>query len=84
MENVLNKEFANVCDWFADNKLLIHFNEDKIKYIFFRRKQNLLEFNIKYDNNRIKQQHMVEYLSCCLGTNLSGESRLMKSFRRSM
>lgn len=84
MENVLNKEFANVCDWFADNKLLIHFNEDKIKYIFFRRKQNLLEFNIKYDNNRTKQQHMVEYLSYCLGTNLSGESRLMKSFRRSM
>lgn len=25
MENVLNKKFANVCDWFRDNKLSIHF-----------------------------------------------------------
>ena len=34
MKNVWNKEFANVCRWFADNKLSIHFNEGKTKYIF--------------------------------------------------
>ena len=28
IKNVLNKEFANVCDWFVDNKLSIHFGEN--------------------------------------------------------
>ena len=35
IENVLNKEFANVPEWFADNKLLIHFGEDKTKCTLF-------------------------------------------------
>ena len=30
----LNKLFENVCNWFADNKLRIHFGEDKTKSIF--------------------------------------------------
>ena len=25
----LNKDFANLCDWFVDNKLSIHFGDDK-------------------------------------------------------
>ena len=25
IENVLNNESANVCEWFVDNKLYIHF-----------------------------------------------------------
>ena len=28
---------------------------------------------MKYDNNKIKQFHVVEYLGCCLDANLSGE-----------
>ena len=28
-ETVLNKNFSMVCDWFVDNKLNIHFGEDK-------------------------------------------------------
>lgn len=28
-EIVLNKELANVCDWFTDNKLSTHFGEGK-------------------------------------------------------
>ena len=35
IKNVLNKEFANVCDWFIDNKLPIHFGENKKKNAFF-------------------------------------------------
>ena len=84
MKNVWNKEFANVCHWFADNKLSIHFNEGKTECIVFRRNENLLELIITYDNNRIKEQHMVQYHVCCLDTNLSRESRLLKSFRRSL
>ena len=29
----LNEDFANMCDWFVDNKLSIHFGEDKTKSI---------------------------------------------------
>ena len=29
IERNLNKNFSNVCDWFVDNKLSIHFGEDK-------------------------------------------------------
>ena len=35
IEKVLNNDFENICDWFADNKLSIHFREDKTKSIPF-------------------------------------------------
>ena len=44
--NVLNKEFANVCEWFVD-KLSIHFGEDKTKCILFSREKYLTELNIR-------------------------------------
>ena len=34
IQNVLNKEFANVCRRFADNKLSISFAEDSLKHSF--------------------------------------------------
>ena len=37
IENILNKEFANVCEWFIDNKLSIYFGEDKTKCILFNK-----------------------------------------------
>ena len=33
--NVLNEEFSSLCQWFIDNKLSIHFGEDKTKSIPF-------------------------------------------------
>ena len=33
IENQLNEDFSNICDWFVDNKLSIHFGEDKTKSI---------------------------------------------------
>ena len=41
IENVSNKEFGNVCEWFADNKLSIHFGEDKTKCLRFSEEKNL-------------------------------------------
>ena len=35
IEKVLNNDFENICDWFVDNKLSIHFREDKTKSIPF-------------------------------------------------
>ena len=52
IENVLNKEFANVCDCFVDNKLSIHFGEDKTKCILFSRDKNIPELNITYNSRK--------------------------------
>ena len=34
IEKVLNQEFWLLCEWFIDNKLSIHFGDDKKKTIF--------------------------------------------------
>ena len=39
IESALNKNFSMLCDWFVDNKLSIHFGEDKTKSILFGSKQ---------------------------------------------
>ena len=38
IENQLNEDFSNMCDWFVDNKLSMHFGEDEIKSILFASK----------------------------------------------
>ena len=35
IEQQLNRNFSHGCDWFVDNKLSIHFGEDKTKSILF-------------------------------------------------
>ena len=37
----LNKFFLNICDWFVDNKLSIHFREENIKSTLFSTKHKL-------------------------------------------
>ena len=41
IEKQLNEDSANICDWFVDNKLSIHFGKDKIKYILFASKRKI-------------------------------------------
>ena len=41
IEQNLNNDFSNICDWFVDNKLSIHFGEDKTKYTLSGTKQKL-------------------------------------------
>ena len=53
IEKQLNKEFANIWDWFVDNKLSIHFGEDKTKSILFaskRKIKKLQKLEIIYNN----------------------------------
>ena len=38
IEVKLNKDFNSLCDWFVNNKLSIHFGEDKTKSILFNPK----------------------------------------------
>ena len=39
IEDKLNNDFNTLCDWFVDNKLSIHFGEDKTKSILFSPKK---------------------------------------------
>ena len=73
-ENVLNKEFSSLCQWFIDNKLSIHFGEDKTKSILFSKMRGLSEINISFADHSIKQHEAVEYLGCQLDFKLSGEA----------
>ena len=41
IQNVLTENFSNLCDWFVDNKLSIHFDEDKTKSILFSSKHKV-------------------------------------------
>ena len=58
IEKQLNKDFENDCDWFIDNKLSIHFREDKTRSILFASKRKIKiarNLNVKYKNIKIKQ-----------------------------
>ena len=81
IEKQLNEDFANICDWFVDNKLSIHFGEDKTKSILFaskRKIKKLQKVEIIYNNIRIKQHPGVTYLGCILEETISGESMANK------
>ena len=82
IENNLNKNFNSLCEWFVDNKLSIHFGEDKTKSILFgtkRRLKGLRELNIRYKDIEIKQNYQVKYLGCLLENSLSGESMALQA-----
>ena len=62
IEKRLNKDFENLCDWFVDNKLSIHFGEDKTKSFFFASKwraKNIRQLNIKYIDINIKKKFAI-------------------------
>ena len=81
IERNLNKNLSDVCDWVVDNKLSIHFGEDKTKCILFGTKYRLNKassLDIKYGGIHIKQYHTATYLGCLLDETLSGESMALK------
>ena len=66
IEKQLNEDFTNICDWFVDNKLSIHFGEEKTKSILFaskRKIRKLQKLEIICKNIRIKQHSQVTYFS---------------------
>ena len=82
IENVLNKKFSSLCQWFIDNKLSIHFGEDKTKSILFSKTRGLKEINISFAGHSIKQHETVEYLGCQLDSKLSGEAMASKVLKK--
>ena len=81
IENKLNSNFNQLCDWFVENKLSIHFGEDKTKSILFGTKRRL-KGNPKLDIYRgeiqIMQHTEVNYLGCLFDSNLSGRGMAIK------
>ena len=66
------------CEWFLDNKLSIHFGEDKTKSILFGSKRKLRKvgkLNITYQGIRVKQNSQVTYLD----ETMSGELMAYKT-----
>ena len=64
-----------------DNKLIIHFGEDKTKSILFASKQrskNVRQLNITYNHINIKQHSQVTYLGCVLDERMSCEPVVLK------
>ena len=82
VENVSNKEFSLLCQWFVDNKLSIHFGEDKAKSILFSETRGLKEINISFAGHSINQHETVEYLGCQLDSELSGEVMALKVLKQ--
>ena len=81
IERQLNRDFKNICEWFVDNRLSIHFGEDKTKSILFaskRKIKNIPKLKINYKNIKIKQHSKVTYLGCILDETTSGVSMALK------
>ena len=80
-EDKLNRDFSSLCERLVDNKLTIHFAEEKTKSILFGNKRHLKRSNnlhIRYGDIKMKQHHKVTYLECILDNNLLGEYRAIK------
>ena len=85
MNEQLNKDFHNICLWFIDNKLSIHFGEDKTKCILFASKQKMKrasKLEISFNNIEIKQYSSLTYLGCILDNTLSGEAMATKTIKK--
>ena len=62
IEDQLSKDFNSLCKWFIDNKLSIHFGEEKTKSILFsiiKRLNNSPNLDIRYNDIKIKQHSKV-------------------------
>ena len=60
---------VDLYDWFVDNKLSIHFEEDNTKSILFASKfkmKNMKKLNTKYGDIQIKQHSKVKWMKQCL------------------
>ena len=64
-------------DWFVDNKLSVHFGQEKTRSVLFGTKhklRNAKALNIVCNGTQIKQYEKVKYLGGILDQSLSGES----------
>ena len=68
------KEFSSLCEWFLDNMLSIHFEDDKRKPISFSQIKSPPQLNTSYGDYSLRQHNTIEYLRCYLDSNLNNNS----------
>ena len=74
IEKHLNDDFDSLCEWFIDNKLPIHLREDKTNCILFKGgNKHYPSLSISKNENKIKQNSLVEYLECLVDEDFSEE-----------
>ena len=80
ISDTLNTEFNKLCDWFVDNKVSIHFAEDKTKSILFTGKNRPKDdqLNIVRGNIGVTQHRVNNYLGCLFDEKAAGESMALK------
>ena len=64
-EHKIDTDFANLCQWFIDKKVIIPFSENKTKCILFSSNQKLQKpgkANIVHNGPEIKVESKVTYL----------------------
>ena len=59
IENVLNKNFSSVCEWFIDKELSVHIGEDKTKVILFTSNKSEAKLKDCFQDHSIKQYNCV-------------------------
>ena len=76
----LNTEFNKLCDWFVDNKLSIHFGDDKTKSILFSGKNRPRDDKLKISRGttEIAQHNEINYLGCLFDEKCTGEAMALK------
>ena len=77
IEKQLNINFTNICEWFVDKRLSIHFGKEKTKSILLASQckiKKVPKLKINYKNIQIKQHSKVTYLGCISDETMSGES----------
>ena len=75
----------NICNWFADNKLSTHFEEDKTKCILFgsmHKLEKVGKVNTTYRGIDIKQYSSVTYLGFIADNAISGELMAFKTLKK--
>ena len=85
IETHLDNYFSNLCGWFLDNKLSIHFGEDKAKSILFGTKHKLRKIGkliITYQGIDINQNSQVTHLDCVLDETMYGEPMTYKTIKK--
>ena len=81
----LNRDCSTLVDWFVDNKLRVHFGEDKTRSIPFSPKhisKSIGQIDISYKDVKIKQYSKVTNLGCVLDEYLTGESTAMQVYAK--
>lgn len=69
LHDMLNRELAKLCKWFAVNKLSL--NLSKTNYMLIRNRPPDVDINPCVNNERITRVHVTKFLGACVDDQLN-------------